>query len=96
MADPRDILVKPIISEKSYALAADGRYTFEVLPRSNKIQVREAVEELFHVRVTDVNTMWVRGKTRRLGRMPAGTTPRWKKAIITLAPGDTIPLFEAG
>lgn len=96
MRDARDIIVKPVISEKTYALAADGRFTFEVMPRCNKIEVRRAVEELFHVRVTAVNTMWVRGKTRRLGRMPAGTTPRWKKAVVTLAAGDTIPLFEAG
>jgi large subunit ribosomal protein L23 len=96
MPDARDIIVRPVISEKSYDLAEDGRYTFEVAPRANKIQVREAIEEIFHVRVTAVNTLWVRGKQRRLGRMPAGRTPRWKKAVVTLAPGESIALFETG
>jgi large subunit ribosomal protein L23 len=96
MRDSRDIIVRPIISEKSYTLAAAGKFTFEVAATANKIEIRRAIEDVFHVRVTDVNTMWVRGKSRRLGRMPAGRTPRWKKAVVTLAPGDTIALFDVG
>jgi large subunit ribosomal protein L23 len=96
MRDSRDIVVRPVISEKSYDLAAKGHYTFEVAPTANKIEVRRAIEELFHVNVTAVNTLWVRGKTRRLGRMPAGKTRSWKKAVVTLASGQSIELFETG
>ncbi|MCC7490696.1 MAG: 50S ribosomal protein L23 [Fimbriimonadaceae bacterium] len=95
--DPRDILVRPVVSEKSYELVESARkYTFVVAGTANKIEVREAVERQFNVRVTAVNTLWVRGKSRRLGRLPAGTTKRWKKAIVTLAVGDSIAIFETG
>ncbi len=95
--DPRDILIRPVVSEKTYGLAENaGKYTFEVAGDSNKIEIREAIEKQFQVRVTKVNTLWVRGKQRRLGRMPQGTTKRWKKAVVTLAPGDSIAIFEAG
>lgn len=95
--DPRDILVRPVVSEKSYDQANhDGKYTFEVAPDSNKIEIREAIEQQFQVKVVAVNTLWVRGKTRRLGRMPQGSTKRWKKAVVTLVPGDTIAIFETG
>ncbi len=95
--DPRDILVRPVVSEKSYDLANNLRkYTFEVANRANKIEIREAVEKIFAVRVTAVNTLWVNGKVRRLGRLPAGRTKRWKKAIVTLALGDSIAIFETG
>lgn len=95
--DPRDIIIRPVVSEKSYGLAESaGKYTFEVAGDSNKIEIREAVEAQFHVHVTAVNTLWVRGKKRRLGRMPEGRTKRWKKAIVTLAPGDSIAIFETG
>ena len=95
--DARDILVRPVVSEKTYTLADQLRkYTFEVAGDGNKIEIREAVEHIFHVHVTAVNTLWVLGKARRLGRMPAGRTKRWKKAVVTLAPGESIPIFETG
>lgn len=94
--DPRDIIIRPVVSEKSYTLSAANRYTFEVARDANKIEIRRAVEQQFRVTVTKVNTMWVRGKRRRLGRLPAGTTPKWKKAIVTLVEGDSIPIYETG
>jgi large subunit ribosomal protein L23 len=96
MRDARDVIVRPVITEKAYDLAEKGKYTFEVASSANKIQVRRAIEELFHVHVTDVNTLWVKGKTRRLGRMPQGKTKSWKKAVVTLVGGESIPLFETG
>ena len=88
-----DILRRPIITEKSTYLQEQGRYVFEVLPSATKHQVKRAVEEAFDVRVVGVNTMNVRGKTRRLG--PRMSKKRdWKKAIVTLAPGNTITIFE--
>lgn len=92
--DAADVILRPIVSEKSFELAREGRFTFEISGRANKVQVREAIEELFTVHVTDVNTMWVLGKARRLGRLKAGRTPRWKKAIVTLASGETIAVFD--
>ena len=88
-----DILRRPIITEKSTYLQEQGRYVFEVVPSATKHQVKRAVEEAFDVRVVGVNTMNVRGKTRRLG--PRMSKKRdWKKAIVTLAPGNTITIFE--
>lgn len=88
-----DVIVRPLITEKATALAGDSKYAFEVDRRANKNQVREAVEKAFNVRVMKVNTMNVRGKRRRAGR---GTSkaPDWKKAVVTLARGDTIQIFE--
>lgn len=94
--DARDIIIRPVVSEKTYLLAESGKYTFEVAGDANKIEIREAVETQFHVRVVSVNTLWVRGKKRRLGRLPQGTTRRWKKAVVKVAEGDSIPIFEAG
>lgn len=96
MKEPHDILIRPVVSEKSYGLAELGKYTFEVAGEANKIEIRQAVEEQFHVVVTAVNTLWVRGKQRRMGRLPAGRTKRWKKAVVTLQAGDSIDIFEAG
>ncbi len=96
MKEPHDILIRPVVSEKSYGLAEQGKYTFEVAGEANKIEIRRAVEEQFHVVVTAVNTLWVRGKQRRMGRLPAGRTKRWKKAVVTLQAGDSIDIFEAG
>jgi len=90
---PLDILRKPIITEKSTEMQEGGRYTFEVAPRANKYQIRHAVEEAFDVSVIRVNTMTVRGKTRRYGPRIA-SRPAWKKAIVTLKAGDTITIFE--
>lgn len=96
MKDPQDILLRPVVSEKTYALAREGRYTFEVASDANKVEIRAAIERQFQVKVKSVNTLWVRGKQRRLGRLPMGHTRRWKKAVVSLAPGDTIDIFEAG
>ena len=88
-----DILRRPIITEKSTYLQEQGKYVFEVVPSATKHQVKRAVEGAFDVSVVGVNTMNVRGKTRRLG--PRTSKKRdWKKAIVTLAPGNTITIFE--
>ncbi len=91
--DVRQIIVEPVISEKSYALMADGRYTFRVNDRAHKTQIRHAVEEIFSVKVASVRTSRVRSKPKRRG-VHAGTTRGWKKAIVELAPGEKIELFE--
>ncbi len=88
-----DVLVRPVVTESSTDAMALNKYTFEVDARANKVQVREAVEQIFKVRVVKVNTMWVPGKTRRRG-YSVGRTPRWKKAIVTLVADDSIELFE--
>jgi len=101
MKDPRTILVRPILTEKSVAQAGRRKYTFEVIPQANKVEIRQAVEQLFNgTRVSQVNTIMVRGKRRRLGgygRRRAGRsegrTTVWKKAVVTLKEG-TIPAFE--
>ncbi len=87
-------IVRPIVTEKSSAAYQDrGEYTFEVHPDANKIAIRQAVEQLFGVKVTGVWTSNVRGKTRRVGKT-AGHRPNWKKAIVKLREGDTIEIFE--
>lgn len=91
--DVRQVIVEPVISEKSYALMADGRYTFRVNDRAHKTQIRHAVEEIFGVRVVAVRTSRVRSKPKRRG-VHSGRTRAWKKAIIQLAPGEKIELFE--
>ena len=92
ITNPRDILLKPVISEKSYRLADDGKYTFLVAPHANKTQIRQAVEHVFTVRVTGVNTSNRPGKRRRT-RFGWGKRPDTKRAIVTLAGGDRIDLF---
>jgi large subunit ribosomal protein L23 len=89
----RQVILRPVISEKSYALLAANKYTFRVHDRSNKTQVRQAVEEVFGVRVQGVRTAWVKPKPKRRG-YTSGVRRRWKKAIVTLHPEDTIELFE--
>ena len=91
--DARQVIRQPIISEKSYALIAENKYTFRVHPQAHKTQIRVAVEEIFDVRVVAVRTMKVRAKPKRRG-LHAGRTRSWKKAIVELAPGDRIELFE--
>jgi large subunit ribosomal protein L23 len=93
MAHPRDIIIGPIITEKSNALSAEGKYVFKVKRNANKIEIARAVEKIFDVRVVAVNTINVPGKLKRQGRSE-GMTPAWKKAIVTLQDGETIPLFE--
>ena len=91
--DPRSVLIRPVVSEKSYALLAANKYTFRVDPRANKTQVRQAVEEVFGVRVRDVRTMSVKPKPKRRG-WTSGKTREWKKAVVQLHPEDSIELFE--
>ncbi|MGE3268330.1 MAG: 50S ribosomal protein L23 [Chloroflexota bacterium] len=87
------ILVRPVVTEKNTALNEVGKYCFEVALPSNKIEIKRAVEEVFNVHVTGVNIIKVPGKVRRMGRH-SGTTRTWKKAIVTLAPGEQIDLFQ--
>ena len=91
--DARQVIVRPVVSEKSYALMSDGKYTFRVDDRAHKTQIARAVEEIFDVRVAGVRTAKVRSKPKRRG-LHSGTTRSWKKAIVQLAPGDRIELFE--
>ena len=91
--DARQVIHSPVISEKSYALIADNKYTFRVHPDAHKTQIRAAVEEIFDVAVTDVRTMTMKSKPKRRG-WTAGRTRGWKKAVVELAPGDRIELFE--
>jgi large subunit ribosomal protein L23 len=95
MSDPRDIILRPVVSEKSYALLDKGVYIFIVRPDANKIQIRSAVEEIFNVTVLNVNTLNRKGKRKRQRRQPTfGRRPDTKRAIVTLAPGQSIPLLE--
>ena len=87
------ILRRPVITEKSTMLGEMGQYVFEVARDANKIEIRRAVEEVFKVKVRAVNTIHVPGKERRMGRSK-GTTSSWKKAIVTLQPGQRIELFQ--
>ena len=94
MKSPYEIVRRPMVTEKSMAGAALSKYTFEVAPEANKIEIRQAVESIFNVKVRDVHTMMVKGKKRRLGRHPEGKTADRKKAIVTLKPGQRIEIFE--
>jgi large subunit ribosomal protein L23 len=89
----RQVILRPIVSEKSYALIAQNKYTFRVHPNAHKTQIRQAVEEIFDVTVADVRTMKMKPKPKRRG-WTSGTTRAWKKAVIELVPGDRIELFE--
>lgn len=91
--DPRTVIVRPVISEKSYELLSANKYTFRIHPRAHKTQVRQAVEEIFGVRVRDVRTMSVKPKPKRRG-WTSGKTREWKKAVVQLHPEDSIELFE--
>ena len=88
-----EVLRRPVITEKSSLLQEGGRYVFEVASKANKVQIRQAVEKAFSVKVTTVNVMTVRGKRKRYGnRLTA--RPSWKKAVVTLKQGDRIEIFE--
>ncbi|MGE3194155.1 MAG: 50S ribosomal protein L23 [Microbacteriaceae bacterium] len=91
--DPRDIILKPVVSEKSYGLIDDGKYTFEVDPRSNKTEIKLAIEKIFNVKVASVNTLNRNGKTRRT-RFGIGKRKDTKRAIVTLKSGS-IDIFTA-
>ncbi len=93
---PEEIIVRPIVSEKSSDLEnMNNQYTFEVHRNANKIDIRKAVEMVFGVRVKDVRTQVVRGNVRRVGRF-YGKTRQWKKAVVNVHPGDTIDLYGEG
>ena len=94
MKDPFQIIERPLLTEKSMDLSHHGKYTFKVLKDANKIEIADAVEQIFKVNVVKVNTITVRGKKRRVGRYPEGRTSDWKKAIVTLKTGQSITLFE--
>jgi len=91
--DHRSVVIRPVISEKSYELLAANKYTFRVHPRAHKVQIRQAVEDIFGVRVRDVRTSNVKSKPKRRG-LTAGQTRAWKKAVVQLHPEDGIELFE--
>jgi large subunit ribosomal protein L23 len=91
--DPRDIVLAPVVSEKSYSLLDNNMYTFLVHPRANKTEIRQAVEAIWGVRVVGVNTINRKGKTKRF-RFTEGKRPDSKRAIVKLAEGDKIEIFE--
>ena len=87
-----EIIIRPIVSERSYSMMEENKYTFEVHKDANKYQIKDAVEEIFNVKVVRVNTMSVKPKTTRV-RYIAGKTRSWKKAIVTVAEGQSIEIF---
>lgn len=95
MRSPRDVIIRPIVSEKSYAGIERSTYTFLVDPRANKTEIKEAVQRIWGVRVVSVNTLNRRGKVKRRG-YTKGKRPDQKRAIVTLAPGESIEIFETG
>ncbi len=95
MRDHRDVIIRPVVSEKSYGLLDNGVYTFVVAPDANKVEIRQAIEAIFGVKVTKVNTLNRKGK-RKLNRRSRtfGKRPDLKRAVVTLAEGETIDVFE--
>jgi large subunit ribosomal protein L23 len=90
---PNQVLLAPVVSEKSYELHESGKYSFRVHQDAHKTQIRQAVEELFNVHVTGVNVIQVRSKPKRRG-LVRGRKPGWKKAVVQVRPGETIEIFE--
>jgi large subunit ribosomal protein L23 len=88
------VIIYPVVSEKTYALAEAGKYTFRVHDRAHKTQIRQAIEELFDVNVVDVRTASVKSKPKRRG-YTSGRTRIWKKAVVQVQPGQSIPVFGA-
>lgn len=95
MENPRDVIIAPVVSEKSYSLIDDGRYTFIVHPTANKTEIKQAVETIFGVKVASVNTLNRKGKRKRFGRV-VGQRKDTKRAIVTLAEGEEIDIFDIG
>jgi large subunit ribosomal protein L23 len=91
--DAGQVIIRPVVSEKSYALATIGKYTFRVHQDAHKTQIKQAIEELFDVAVLDVRTSSVPSKPKRRG-YTSGRTRAWKKAVIQVREGDTIPIFQ--
>jgi large subunit ribosomal protein L23 len=92
--DHTQVIIRPVVSEKSYVLAATGRYTFRVHPDAHKTQIRQAVEAMFGVRVMEVRTVSVKSKPKRRG-ISRGRTRTWKKAIVQVQAGQSIPIFQS-
>ena len=93
--DAREIIIRPIVTEHSYDVMDNNVYTFEVAKDANKIEIRNAIETIFDVTVTKVNTLNVKPKTKRVRDQKKGYTRTWKKAMVTLKDGDTIEIFGA-
>ena len=91
--EPTQVIIRPVISEKSFALAEAGKYTFRIHDRAHKTEVRQAIEQLFDVGVVDVRTAWVSAKPKRRG-YTSGRSRRWKKAVVQVGEGQTIPIFQ--
>jgi large subunit ribosomal protein L23 len=91
--DNSQVIIKPVLSEKSYVLSSAGKYTFRVHPDAHRTQIRQAVEALFDVHVVEVRTLSVKSKPKRRG-LVRGRTRSWKKAIVQVAPGESIPIFQ--
>jgi large subunit ribosomal protein L23 len=87
------VIIRPVISEKSFALAEAGKYTFRVHDNAHKTEIRQAIESLFEVHVREIRTAWVKPKPKRRG-YTSGKTRKWKKAMVQVAPGETIPIFR--
>jgi len=94
MKDPREVIIRPIITEHSYDMMEKNTYTFEVAKESNKVEIAQAIQAIFNVKVVKVNTLNVKPKPKRM-RYAAGHTRTWKKAMVTLAEGESIELFNA-
>jgi large subunit ribosomal protein L23 len=90
---PSQVIIRPVVSEKSYVLSAVDKYTFRVHPDAHKTQIRQAVESLFDVDVVEVRTITVKSKPKRRGAV-RGRTRNWKKAIVQIKPGQSIPIFQ--
>ncbi len=88
-----DVILKPVVTEKTVAMMEEGKYTFKVAKTANKFEIKKAVNEIFKVDVVNISTMNVKGKKKRMGRSE-GMTPGWKKAIVTLKEGQQIEVFE--
>lgn len=91
--EPSQVIIRPVVSEKSYVLASADKYTFRVHPDAHKTQIKQAIEALFDVKVEEVRTASVPSKPKRRG-YTAGRTREWKKAIVQVRAGDTIPIFQ--
>ena len=91
--DPSQVIIRPVVSEKSYVLATADKYTFRVHPDAHKTQIKQAIEQLFGVVVLGVRTSSVPSKPKRRG-YTAGRTRAWKKAVVQISPGQTIPIFQ--
>ncbi len=91
--DASQVIIRPVVSEKSYVLATNDKYTFRVHPDAHKTQIRQAIEQLFEVKVVSVRTISVKSKPKRRG-LYQGRTRTWKKAIVQVRAGDSIPIFQ--